>query len=58
MVTLPVLIFMFKETKGKTLEEIDDMFSQYSVNDSSGLPEKDMGIVDEHSEQVTEKNRS
>lgn len=57
VVALPVLIFMFKETKGLTLEEIDHMFSQYSLGDSPGLTEKEVEIAEKHSAYLQEEDK-
>lgn len=51
-----MLILTFKETKGLTLEEIDHMFSQYSLGDSPGLTEKEVEIAERRSEYMQEED--
>ncbi|KAJ4005105.1 hypothetical protein NW766_011251 [Fusarium irregulare] len=45
IITLPTLIFAFRETKGLSLEEIDLMFGDRALGNLPGDLEKDGGVV-------------
>ncbi|KAH7185625.1 general substrate transporter [Fusarium flagelliforme] len=45
VITLPTLIFAFRETKGLSLEEIDLMFGDRALGNLPGDLEKDGGVV-------------
>jgi hypothetical protein len=45
VITLPVLIFSFRETKGLSLEEIDLMFGDRALGNLPADIEKDGGVV-------------